>query len=215
LNIFSFINIYIKEMFTRDYLFMLNYIWCFLFLVGIIFSIINGDVGNINNALQSGASNAIQLVIVLMGIVGFWSGIMGIMEKSGIISFVANFLQPILGKIFSQIPKEHPAMSSIIMNLSANFFGLGNAATPMGIKAMKYMQELNNSKDTASDSMIMFVILNTTAVQLIPSTVIALRGSFNSVNPSGIIVNVWFSSICASIVGCLLVKVLSRKRGLK
>lgn len=188
---------------------MLNYIWFGILVVGIVFGILNGRADQVSKALVDSAGNAVQLGIGLLGIMCLWSGFMAIVEKSGVMNIISRLLKPILSKLFPDIKKEGAALNSIIMNLTANFLGLGNAATPLGLKAMNELQRINRKKETASDSMCMFLVLNTAAIQLIPVTVIAIRTQLGSANPAEITVTVWISSICSTIAGISAVKFLS------
>jgi len=134
---------------------------------------------------------------------------MEVAEKSGIVRSIAKTVRPVMEFLFPGIPKGHPASGAIVMNLVANFLGLGNAATPLGIKAMNELQKLNPDKDTATDEMSMFLVLNTSCIQFIPATIIALRASFGSKNPAEVIGTIWVASICAFITGIVAAKTLS------
>lgn len=191
---------------------MLNYIWSGMIVVGIIVAFINGRVDAVTNAVIDSSKNAIQMSIELLGIMCMWLGIMKIAEKAGMIEGIAKYMRPITKIIFSKVPQDHPAMGAIVMNIVANLMGLGNAATPLGLKAMGELQKLNKNKDTASDSMCMFLIINTCSIQLIPATLIAIRSATGSNNPTEIIAPVWISSICASITGIILAKISETRR---
>lgn len=193
---------------------MLNYVWLGMLVAGFIIGIINGRVDEVASAALGSAGKAIELGISLLGIVCLWTGLMSVAEKSGIIGYIAKLLMPLLKFLFPDVPKKHNAMGAIVMNLSANFLGLGNAATPLGLKAISELQKLNGTKDTATNAMCMFLVLNTSAVQLIPATVIAVRADAHSMNPVEIIVAVWIASICASISGIAAVKLLTGIEGL-
>jgi spore maturation protein A len=134
---------------------------------------------------------------------------MNISEKSGLMKAVAWLARPVLRLLFPQITKNNKALGAIVMNLAANFLGLGNAATPLGIRAMNELQKLNGKSDTASDAMCMFLVLNTAAIQLIPTTVIALRNDAGSIAPSEITACIWFASISATLAGIMIVRFLS------
>lgn len=165
---------------------MVNLIWSFMAIIGIVYAMINGTMNEVNKALFDSASDAVMLSIGLISILVFWLGMMKIAEKTGIMQGLAKIFRPIVIKLFPEIPAGHPAISYIISNFIANFFGLGNAATPMGIKAMQEMKKLSNS-DTASRSMITFLAINTSGLTLIPTTVIAIRMQYNSVSPTEIV----------------------------
>lgn len=188
---------------------MLDYIWLGMIIIGIAVGILNGRVELVTQAALESAKTAIELCIGLLGIMCLWTGLMGIAEKSGMVRRIARLVKPIMTFLFPGIPRNNPAVGSIVMNLVANFLGLGNAATPLGIKAMGELQKINPNRDTASNSMIMFLVLNTAAIQLIPATIIALRAASGSNNPGEIIVPIWIASICASAVGIIAVKLIS------
>lgn len=194
---------------------MLNYIWSGMLVAGFIFGIINGRVEEVTKAAVESAGKAIELSIALLGIMCLWTGLMGIAEKSGGIRVISMLFRPLLKLVFPDIPKNHPAMGAIVMNLSANFLGLGNAATPLGLKAMNELQKLNPDKSRATNAMCMFLVLNTAAVQLIPSTVIAIRTDAGSASPAEIITAVWVASICATLAGITAVKFFTRLGGLR
>jgi spore maturation protein A len=185
-----------------------NYIWAGLLAVGFLAGILNGRIDEVTKAAFSSAGKAVELGIGLLGIVCLWSGLMKIMEKSGVTNFIARAAKFILRPVFPDLEGNDKAMGAIVMNLSANFLGLGNAATPFGIKAMEELQKLNRKKDTATDAMCMFLVLNTSALQLIPTSVIALRSEAGSAAPAEIIPCIWTASLCAAIAGILAARVL-------
>lgn len=189
---------------------MLNYIWVGLLLIGFIAGIINGRIDQVTKAAMDSAQSAVMVCIGLLGVMCLWTGLMKIAEKSGLVTSIGRLVRPILGFLFPGIPKDHPALGAIVMNLVANFFGLGNAATPLGIKAMNELQSLNKDKKTANDSMCMFLVLNTAAIQLIPANIIALRTAQGSKKPAEIIVCIWIASICATIMGIIAAKLLAK-----
>lgn len=188
---------------------MLNYVWAIMLGVGFIVGILNGKADEVTKAVMDSAGNAVQLSIGLLGIMCLWTGLMGIAEKSGLVGSLAAIVRPVINFLFPQIPKKHKAVGAIVMNLAANFFGLGNAATPLGIKAMNELQRLNPNKASATNAMSMFLVLNTSAIQLIPATIIAIRAAAGSTNPGEIIITIWVASICASIAGVITVKIFS------
>lgn len=188
---------------------MLNYVWVGMLLIGFIIGILNGRIEEVTNAAFTSAGRAVELGIGLMGIMCLWSGLMKIMEKSGLIHGLARLFRPVLKVLFREIRDNEKAIGAIVMNLAANFMGLGNAATPLGIKAMGELQKVNSHKDTASDAMCMFLVLNTSAIQLIPATVIALRSDAGSAAPSEITVCVWVASAAATLTGIITVGILS------
>ncbi len=189
---------------------MLNYIWMGMLLIGFIIGGLNGRLEAVTQAAFNSSKSAVELSIGLLGILCLWTGLMGVAEKSGLLNKLAYLVSPLIRLLFPQIPKKSPAIGAIVMNMAANFFGLGNAATPLGLKAMKELQNHNAVKDTASDSMIMFLILNASAIQLVPATIIALRSSAGSTNPAEVIVPIWVASACAAATGIIAVKLLGR-----
>lgn len=188
---------------------MLNYIWMGMLVTGFIIGMLNGRLEEVTQAAFASTGRAVELGIGLLGIMCLWSGLMNISEKSGLIKAVAWLARPLLRLLFPQIAKNNRALGAIVMNLAANFLGLGNAATPLGIRAMTELQKVNGKSDTASDSMCMFLVLNTSAIQLIPTTVIALRNGAGSAAPSEITACVWVASIFATLTGITMVKLLS------
>src|SRR5690625_2988917 len=165
---------------------MVNLIWACMIIFGILFAIFNGTMDEVNKAIIESAGDAVTLSIGLIGILVFWLGVMKIAEAAGILEVITKLLRPLVLKIFPEIPKDHPALGYILSNFTANFFGLGNAAPPLGIKAMEEMKKLSKS-DTASRSMITFLAINTSSLTLIPTTVIAIRMQYNSISPTEIV----------------------------
>lgn len=182
---------------------MVNLIWAFMAIVGIIYAMFNGTMEEVNKALFESADEAVKLSIGLISILVFWLGIMKIAEEAGILRVLARLLRPIVVKIFPEIPKDHPAMGYILSNFTANIFGLGNAATPLGIKAMEEMKKLSGT-ETASRSMITFLAINTAGLTLIPSTVIAIRMQYNSSSPTEIVGTTIIASATALTSALLL-----------
>lgn len=189
---------------------MLNYIWIGLLLIGFIVGILNGRIDEVTKAAMDSSQSAVMVCVGLLGVMCLWSGLMKVAERSGLVASISRIVRPIFIYLFPDIPKDHPAHGAIVMNLVANFFGLGNAATPLGIKAMNELQSLNKDKKTATDSMCMFLVLNTAAIQLVPATIIALRTSEGSKKPTEIIVCIWIASICATIMGIIAAKLLAK-----
>lgn len=165
---------------------MVNLIWAFMAIIGIVYAMFNGTMSDVNEALFTSAKEAVTLSIGLISILVFWLGIMKIAEKGGILRVLATLFRPLIYRLFPELPKEHPVIGYILSNFTANLFGLGNAATPMGLKAMEEMKKLSKSK-VASRSMITFLALNTSSLTLIPTTVIAIRMQYGSVAPTEIV----------------------------
>ncbi|WP_062046710.1 nucleoside recognition domain-containing protein [Bacillus sp. JCM 19034] len=183
---------------------MINKIWMSMLVIGVIFAAINGRMSEVNEAIFAGAKDAVTICIGLISVLVFWLGLMRIAEVAGMLRGLARLLEPIVRRIFPEVPKGHPAMGYILSNMSANLFGLGNAATPMGIKAMQQLKELNGNKDTASRSMITLLAINTASITLIPTTVISIRMSYESVSPTEIVGTTLIATFC-STVGALLI----------
>lgn len=188
---------------------MLNYVWMGLLVIGFAVGIMNGRMEEVTEAIVNSSQNAIQISIGIMGVMCLWSGLMSIAEKSGIVKGIAVLARPVMRFLFPGIPKEHPASGAVVMNLAANFLGLGNAATPLGLKAMSELQKLNRDKSTATNEMSMFLVLNTACIQFIPTTIIAVRAASGSENPAEIIGTIWVATICATITGVIAAKILS------
>ncbi len=190
---------------------MLNIIWPIFIIISYIYAIFTGKVSQINNSVFDSCESAVQLSITFLGTMCLWSGIMQIAKKTTLIDKLTNFLNPIMKILFPDIKKDDPVHKEISMNMVANMLGLGNAATPLGLKAMKTMQKENHKKDTLTNSMAMFIIINTASIQIIPTTVIAIRSSLGSNNPTSIIIPVWIATICAAIAGIITAKILMKK----
>ena len=194
---------------------MLNILWPFFIIISIFYAILSGNIENINNCIFESAENSVKLTLTLLGATCLWSGIMEIASKTDIIKYLSAILQPIIKKIFYNLDSNKKSYNNIIMNIIANILGLGNAATPLGLKAMEELQKENNNKDTLSDNMMMLIVLNTASLQIIPTTVIAIRSSLGSQNPSKIIFPVWISTICAAfmaIIFCKIIIKITRKK---
>lgn len=166
---------------------MVNYIWVGMTIIGLVFAAVNGTMSEVNEAVFKGAQEAVTLCIGLISILVFWLGMMRIAENAGLLEKLANSFRPLITRLFPDIPPGHPAMGYILSNMMANVFGLGNAATPLGIKAMEELKRLNGGKDSASRSMITFLAINTSSITLIPTTVIAIRITYDSASPTEIV----------------------------
>ncbi len=182
---------------------MLNVIWLLLLAGGIIVAALTGNIEAVTGAALSAARSAVEICIDLVGVMALWLGMMRIAERGGLVRRIARLLRPLTVKLFPSVPPDHPAMGAIILNLSANILGLGNAATPFGMKAMKHLQQLNEGKDEASAAMCTFLALNTSCITLLPATIIGVRLSFNSANPVEIVGPCIFAtsiSMCMAVV---------------
>lgn len=190
---------------------MLNILWPIFIIISFIYAILTGNAEKINNSIFESTANAVQLSITLIGTICLWTGIMKIAQKTTFISRFTKLLQPIINYLFPEIHENEKAKEEISMNIVANILGLGNAATPLGLQAMKTLQQENKKKDTVSNSMAMFIVLNTASMQLIPTTVIAIRSSLNSNSPTNIILPVWGATIAAAIAGIITTKLFIKK----
>ena len=185
---------------------MLNILWPIFIIISIIYEIFSGNIKNLNNNIFASTESAINLTLTLIGTTCLWSGIMEVASKTRIIEYLSNVLKPIIKRLFFGVNEK--SSENIIMNIIANILGLGNAATPLGLKAMSELQKENANKEELSDNMMMLIVLNTASLQIIPTTIIALRSSLGSDNPTRIIFPVWVSTICAAIVGIVVTKVI-------
>ncbi|MGG4558590.1 spore maturation protein SpmA [Bacillus toyonensis] len=181
---------------------MVNLVWAAMAVIGIVYAMINGTMEEVTKAVFDGSKDAVTICIGLISVLVFWLGLMKIAEEAGLLKKLVTLFMPIVKRLFPEIPKDHPSMGFILSNMMANFFGLGNAATPLGIKAMEQLKELNGGKDSASRSMVTFLALNTSAITLIPTTVISIRMTYESANPTEI-VGVTFIAQVLSMVGAI------------
>ncbi len=185
---------------------MLNIIWPLFIIISYIYACFSGNLGNINTGIFDSAKTAVELCLTFFGTITLWCGIMQIAKESSLSKKISKGLIPLIHFLFPDINKNDKVYEEISLNITANILGLGNAATPLGIKAMQSLQKKNNKKETLSNSMTMLVLLNTASLQLIPTTVIAIRSSLNSQSPTSILLPVWLSTVCAAIAGIVSVK---------
>ncbi|MBN8200336.1 MULTISPECIES: nucleoside recognition domain-containing protein [Bacillaceae] len=183
---------------------MVNIIWVMLTAIGIVFAMINGTMNEVNEAIFNGAKEAVTLCIGLISILVFWLGMMRIAEDAGLLKKLASLFRPIVKKLFPEVPGDHPAMGYMLSNMMANMFGLGNAATPLGIKAMEELKQLNGGKNEASRSMITFLAINTSSLTLIPTTVIAIRMNYNSASPTDIVGPTLVATFCSTLAAIMI-----------
>ena len=188
----------------------MNYIFYFLIAISIIIGAINGRLNDVVNSILTGAELSVKVAFSLIGIMAFWLGMMKIAEKSGLVEIFAKIIRPITKRLFNEIPEDSPAVGDIAMNFSANALGLTNAATPIGIKAMKELQEENKDKKSASNSMCMLLAMNTAGFQLIPATVIAVLISVGSKNPTEIITPTLIVTSIAFISAIVIAKIFQK-----
>lgn len=189
---------------------MLNFVWSFIVILSVICSIFLGNSDRLSSAFIDSAASAIELIITLAGVICLWSGIMRIASKSGLTELFAKFFAPVLKPVFPNLDKKSEAFRCITMNITANLLGLGNTATPLGLKAMGELQKLNDRSTTASDEMVIFVVMNTASMQLLPTMLGTLRQNYGSAAPFEIIVPVWISSGCA-LATALIIAIIGNK----
>ena len=213
---------------------MLNHIWLWMILIGIViagssdvYDVINKKetsaaavtekpqnlnektkLGQITTAAIDSAALAVKIAFGLIGIMALWLGLMRVAEKAGIIRIIAKGVRPITRRLFPNIPSDHPAVGAMIMNIAANMLGLSNAATPLGLKAMEELQKINPKKKEASNDMITFLVINTSAITIVPATAIAIRASLGSANPQMIVIPSILAALTATIVGLSVVKTI-------
>ncbi len=195
----------------------LNYIWIGFFvvayIVGLIKLIFLGDTEIFTVLVQSTfdmAKTAVEISLGLIGVMTLWLGLMKVGEKSGLINKIAKIIRPLFHKLFPQIPKNHPVFGSILMNISANMLGLDNAATPLGLKAMKQLQDLNPNKETATNSQIMFLVMNTSGLMLIPISVMMFRTQLGAVNPSDVFIPIMLATFFSTLAGIITVSIIQK-----
>lgn len=190
----------------------LNYLWPILIIISFIFSIISGNIENLNNAIFSSVSDVVSLSLNLVGNMCLWCGLMAIIKETKIMDFLVKLLKPILSWLYPDVKDNQNVMKEISINTVSNLLGIGNAATPAGLKAMDELQKINPKRDELSNAMIMLIVLNTTSIQLIPTTAIAIRSALGSPNPSNIIVPIWISTIAGTLAGITITKIMLKKR---
>ena len=187
---------------------MLNILWPVFIILSFIYAIISGKINEVNNGIFESVADAVELSITFLGTICLWNGIMEIAKNTTLMTKITKMLKPLINFLFPDLKNNEIAKQEVSMNIVANIMGLGNAATPLGLKAMKTMQKDNKKKDTLSNAMMMFIVLNTASIQLIPTNVIAIRASLGSANPTSIILPVWIATIIAAIVGIFFTKIL-------
>lgn len=191
---------------------MVSAAFAFLLLSGFVFAAVNGTMADVNTALFQSMEQSIQLALSLAGVILFWTGIMKTAEAAGLVRSLAAIVQPVLRRLFPEIPHSDPVFGLIASNMAANFFGLGNAATPIGLRAMRELRRLNGDKDSASRSMITFLALNTAGVTLIPTTVIAIGLKHGATNPADIILPAFLATVISACFAIVIDRHYARKR---
>lgn len=190
---------------------MVNKIWLALILIGFIFAALKGDISIVTQAAFEGAATGVTVCFGLISVLVFWLGIMRLAQDSGLVSKISKLLGPVVSFLFPDVPKNHPAMGYILSNMSANLLGLGNAATPMGIRAMQELQDLNPHKETASAAMCTLLALNTASITLIPTTLIAIRLNYHSANPTEIVGTTLLATAIATMAAIIADRWYRRK----
>ena len=190
---------------------MLNYLWPIFIIISFVFAIISGNIENLNSSIFESIDSVISLSMTLVGTMCLWCGIMEVVKNTSIMSKLTKLLKPVILWLFPDAKYNKDALDNISINVVSNILGLGNAATPAGIKALESLKESSNDKLSLSDSMMMLIVLNTTSIELIPTTVIAIRQSLNSQNPASIIIPIWISTVIGTIVGILSTKFLIKR----
>lgn len=190
---------------------MINIIWLLLIVIGILTSLFTNNLDKLNTTIIESTKTSLEMLLKIFPVIALWMGLTKIAETSKLLEILSKKISPFLTKLFPEIPKGHEALSLIASNIIANLFGLGSAATPLGLKAMESMQKLNSKKDTASRSMITFLVLNTSGITLIPTTVISLRMMYGSQNPTRIVLACLISTLVATIGGLIIDRILARR----
>jgi spore maturation protein A len=189
---------------------MLNYIWFGLMAIALVIAMFNGSAAAVTKASVDSAKTAVEIALGLVGIMTLWLGIMRVAEKAGLVTLFARAVRPFSRLLFPEVPPDHPAIGAMIMNVAANMLGLSNAATPFGIKAMEELQTLNEEKETASNAMVTFMVLNTAGIQLIPATIIGVLAAAGSQIPTAVIAPTLISTLCGATAAVISAKILQR-----
>lgn len=189
---------------------MVNKIWAFFIIVGVLFGFITGNIGIINDNILASTATTIEMILKIFPVIALWLGIMEIAKESGLLDKLSNLFKPLLSKLFPEIPSNHESLGFISSNVVINMLGLGNAATPFGLKAMKSLHDLNGKSKVASKSMITFLILNTSGLTIIPTTVISLRMMHNSSNPTEIVFATIISTVISTLLALLIDKIFRK-----
>ncbi len=190
---------------------MMNVVWASMIAASYLFAVFSGNVEAVTEGAISGAQRAVEMVLELCGMMCLWTGFLEIAKQSGLTEKMAKFLRPLLRILFPSLKKEPAAQRAIVMNMTANFLGLSNAATPLGLAAMEELHRINGRSTRASDAMCMFVVINTASINLIPNTLLALRSAAGSTDTFGILVPVWICSVVSVTVGACAVKLFCRR----
>ncbi|MBZ2174485.1 spore maturation protein [Schnuerera sp. xch1] len=189
---------------------MINIIWAALLIIGFVVGAATGNLDAVTDAAIENAETGVSIALGLIGIMTLWLGIMKIAEDAGIVQKLANLIKPITTRLFPDVPADHPAIGAVIMNLAANILGLGNAATPLGLKAMQELQKINKKKDTATDAMVMFLAINTSSVTLIPASTIGILSAAGATNPTDIIGPTIIATTVSTVVAVIATKIMQK-----
>jgi len=187
-------------------------LWFLLLAAGLLVAAIDGTIDGFTRGALEGATFAVTLAVGLVGTLALWLGLLRVAEEAGLTAFVARAVRPVMRRLFPDVPPDHPAMTAMVLNVAANALGLGNAATPLGLKAMEELQTLNPRRDTATDAMVLFLVINTSSVQLIPATVVAMRAAGGSSDPTAIVGPTLLATAISTVVGVVCAKLLARTR---
>ncbi len=190
---------------------MISYIWFLMVIISFICALCTGRMENLSKSILDGADSAVRLIISMAGVMCLWTGIMKIADRSGMTEKISKAMSPLLSKIMPEYSPDSPAMKAVSANITANILGLGNAATPFGIAAMREMQKTNKLRSLPNNSMIMFVVINTASLQIIPTTVAALRQAAGSAEPYSILLHIWFTSLFTLVFGIVTAKIFMQK----
>ena len=191
---------------------MINLIWAGLLIIGFVVGAFTGNLQAVTDSVIDNATTGVELSLGMIGVMALWLGLMKIAEDSGLVEKLAKLITPITKRLFPDVPEDHPAMGAVVMNIAANMLGLSNAATPLGLKAMQELQELNETKDTATDAMVMFLAINTSSVTLIPASTIALMKGAGATNATNIIGPTLIATTVSTIVAIIAAKALSKRK---
>ncbi len=189
---------------------MINFIWAGLLIIGFAVGAFTGNIDAVTQAAIDNAKTGVDLALGLIGVMTLWLGLMKIAEDSGLVEKLAKALRPLMVRLFPDVPAEHPAMGAMIMNIAANMLGLGNAATPLGLKAMQELQKLNDDKETATDAMVTFLAINTSSVTLIPASTIAILAAAGATNPTEIIGPTLVATTVSTVVAVIAAKIFQK-----
>ncbi len=213
----GFLCKFVQDNIIRQQIMVLNYIWIAFFLLAAVFALIqalcygnSGVFADMINSTFDNSKTAFEISLGLTGVLSLWMGVMKIGEKGGVVNTIAKLLSPVFCRLFPDIPKGHPVTGSIFMNISANMLGLDNAATPLGLKAMEGLQELNPKKDTASNPMIMFLVLNTSGLTIIPVSIMVYRAQMGAAQPTDIFIPILLATFISTLVGIIVVSIYQR-----